>query len=395
MTARFRPKITLAETKVDWHHPTHIRFGPGRIKELPEVCWHLGISAPLIVTDRGVSRLPFVKSIIRLNIEESIFTAVFSDIFSEPDFDTVKKGAEVLRQGRHDGIIAIGGGSALDAAKAICLAAAAGPSRIWAFTSGGAGHAVIHKTLIPIIAVPTTAGTGSEVDANAVIKDTVSSRKISIFHPELMPKVVIADPELTRRLIPFLTAATGMDALSHNIEALSSPVFHPVLDGVAMQGIFYIKEGLLPAFYSGRNIKARTYTMAASIMGAIAFDKGLGAGHAVSHAIGGMFKVHHGRVIGTLLPYVLMMNRARIKDKISRAARYLDLPGQNFTAFVNWVTDLKIEMGMPANLKELGIRKQHISDIAQKALEDANIHTNPVKMDAKKMEDLLTHALKG
>ncbi|MFO7748672.1 MAG: iron-containing alcohol dehydrogenase, partial [Desulfobacteraceae bacterium] len=147
--------------------------------------------------------------------------------------------------------------------------------------------------------------------------------------------------------------------------------------------------------HSGRNTKARSYTMAASIMGAIAFDKGLGVGHAVSHAIGGMFKVHHGRVIGTLLPYVLMLNRARIKEKMSRAARYLDLPGQNFTAFVNWVTDLKIEMGLPANLTELGIRKRHIADIAQKALKDSNIHTNPVKMDAKKLEDLLTHALKG
>jgi alcohol dehydrogenase class IV len=389
MTARFRPKITLAETKVDWHHPTHIRFGPGRIKELPVVCWQLGISSPLIVTDHGVSKLPFVKSIVRLNTKESIFTAVFSDIFSEPDYDTVKQGAEVLRKGCHDGIIAIGGGSALDAAKAISLASAAGPSRIWEFTSGNCGPGVIQKALIPVIAVPTTAGTGSEVDANAVIKDNSSSRKISIYHPDLMPRVVIADPELTRGLIPFLTAATGMDALSHNIEALSSPMFHPVLDGVAMQGIFYIKEGLLPAFYSGRNIKARTYTMAASIMGAIAFDKGLGAGHAISHAIGGMFKVHHGRVIGTLLPYVLEFNRPRIKEKISQASRYLDLPGQDFTDFVNWVTDLKIEMGLPANLSELGIRTQHIPDIAQKALEDANIHTNPVKMDAKNIMDLL------
>lgn len=395
MTARFRPKITLAETKVDWHHPTHIRFGPGRIRELPEVCWDLGISAPLMITDHGVSKLPFIKSLIRLNREQSIFTTLFSDIFSEPDFDTVKKGAEVLIQGRHDGVIAIGGGSALDAAKAICLAAAAGPSRLWAFASGRPTPGVTPVSLLPVIAVPTTAGTGSEVDANAVISNPESSRKISIYHPDLMPRVVIADPELTRGLIPFLTAATGMDALSHNIEALSSPVFHPVLDGVAMQGIFYIKEGLLPAFHSGRNIKARTYTMAASIMGAIAFDKGLGAGHALSHAIGGMFKVHHGRVIGTLLPYVLMMNRSMIKDKISQAARYLDLPGQNFTAFVNWVTDLKILMGMPANLTELGIRKQHIPLIAQKALEDGNINTNPVKMDARKLQSLLTHALKG
>jgi len=395
MTTRFRPKITLAETKVDWHHPTHIRFGPGRIRELPEACWDLGISAPLMITDHGVAKLPFIKTIIRLNREQIIFTTLFSDIFSEPDFDTVKQGADVLRQGGHDGIIAIGGGSALDAAKAICLAAAAGPSRIWDFTSGGPAPGVIRKTLIPIIAVPTTAGTGSEVDANAVISDPGSSRKISIYHPKLMPKVVIADPELTRGLIPFLTAATGMDALSHNIEALSSPVFHPVLDGVAMQGIFYIKEGLLPAFYSGRNIKARTFTMAASIMGAIAFDKGLGAGHAVSHAIGGMFKVHHGRVIGTLLPYVLMMNRTRIKDKVSQAARYLDLPGHDFTAFLTWVTDLKVQMGMPANLTELGIRKRHVTDIAQKALEDANILTNPVRMDAQKIQDLLTLALKG
>ena len=395
MTARFRPKITLAETKVDWHHPTHIRFGPGRIRELPEVCWDLGISAPLMITDHGVSKLPFIKSLIRLNREQSIFTTLFSDIFSEPDFDTVKKGAEVLIQGRHDGVIAIGGGSALDAAKAICLAAAVGPARLWAFASGRSAPGVTPISLLPVIAVPTTAGTGSEVDANAVISNPESSRKISIYHPDLMPRVVIADPELTRGLIPFLTAATGMDALSHNIEALSSPVFHPVLDGVAMQGIFYIKEGLLPAFHSGRNIKARTYTMAASIMGAIAFDKGLGAGHALSHAIGGMFKVHHGRVIGTLMPYVLMMNRSMIKDKISQAARYLDLPGQNFTSFVNWVTDLKILMGLPANLTELGIRKQHIPPIAQKALEDGNINTNPVKMDARKLQSLLTHALKG
>lgn len=395
MTMRFRPKLTLAETKTDWHHPTHIRFGPGRIRELPEVCWDSGITAPLIVTDHVVSRLPFVKTIIRLSRDESIFTGVFSDIFSEPDFDTVKKGSDVLRQGRHDGIIAIGGGSALDAAKAISLAAAAGPSRIWNFISGGPAQGAISRPVMPIIAVPTTAGTGSEVDANAVISHPESNRKISIYHPDLMPKTVIADPELTRGLIPFLTAATGMDALSHNIEALSSPVFHPVLDGVAMQGIFYIKEGLLPAFYSGRSIKARTYTMAASIMGAIAFDKGLGAGHALSHAIGGMFKVHHGRVIGTLLPYVLMMNRPRIKDKISQAARYLDLPGHDFTAFLNWVTDLKIQMGIPANLSELGIRRQHIADIAHKALEDTNIHTNPVTMTLKKLQDLLRFALKG
>jgi alcohol dehydrogenase class IV len=348
-----------------------------------------------MITDHGVSKLPFIKTMICLNREQSIFTTLFSNIYAEPDFDTVKQGAEVLIQGTHDGIIAVGGGSALDAAKAICLAAAVGPSRIWNFSSGGSGTGIMTKALIPVIAVPTTAGTGSEVDANAVISDPATSRKISLYHPDLMPRVVIADPELTRGLIPFLTAATGMDALSHNIEALSSPVFHPVLDGVAMQGILYIKEGLLPAFHSGRNIKARTYTMAASIMGAIAFDKGLGAGHAVSHAIGGMFKVHHGRVIGTLLPYVLMMNRPRIREKISQAARYLDLPGQNFSAFVNWVADLKIQMGLPANLTELGIRKQHITDIAQKALKDANIHTNPVKMDTKRVEALLTHALKG
>jgi len=392
---RFRPKIKLSETQADWHHPTTIRFGVGRRKEIPLACWSLGISSPLIITDRGVSRLPFVKKIIQQNHKESVFTSVFSEIYSEPDFDTVKNGAERLRTGRHDGVIAIGGGRALDAAKAVVLAAAVGPSRIWAFSAGVSGAPPVKKTILPIIAVPTTAGTGSEVDANAVITDNVQGRKTSIAHPELLPKMVIADPELTRGLIPYLTAATGMDALSHNIEALSSPLFHPVLDGVSLQGIRYIKDGLLPAFHNGRSIKARSYTMAASIMGAIAFEKGLGVGHAVSHALGGMFKVHHGRAIGTLLPFVLSLNRSRIKEKIEDAARYLDLPGHNFDAFVNWVADLKLELGMPVNLKELGIREGHIPKIAEKALADANIRTNPVPMDQKRLEHFLSGALNG
>jgi len=393
MVTRFRPQIKLAQTKSDWHHPTHIRFGPGRMDEIPDICWQLGICSPLIVTDRGVSKLPFIKKLIALNREQSLFTPVFSDILSEPDLETVKTCAEVIRQGRHDGIIAIGGGSALDAAKAAALAAAAGPGNIWKFQSGLLSHPAFNKPIIPVIAVPTTAGTGSEVDINAVISETVSKTKISIAHPNLMPKVVIADPELTRRLNPFLTAATGMDALSHNIEALSVDTFHPVLDAVAMQGIYYIKEGLIPAFHSGRNIKARSYTMAASIMGAIAFEKGLGAGHAVSHAIGGMFKVHHGRVMGTLLPDILRLNRSRIKEKTRRAARYLDLPGHDFSAFLNWVIDLKLELGIPANLSEIGIKKTHIPAIAEKALQDTNIRSNPVSMDVKKVTTLLRDAL--
>jgi len=395
MMTRFKPKITLSETQADWHHPTAIRFGAGRIKEIPRVCWSAGISSPLIVTDHGVSKLPFVKKILKQNRKESIFTSVFSEIYSEPDFDTVKHGAERLRTGRHDGVIAIGGGSALDAAKAIVLAAAVGPSRIWEFSAGTFASPLVKKAVLPIIAVPTTAGTGSEVDANAVITDNLQGKKTSIAHPDLLPKMVIADPELTRGLIPYLTAATGMDALSHNIEALSSPFFHPVLDGVSLQGIRYIKEGLLPAFHNGRSIKARTYTMAASIMGAIAFEKGLGVGHAVSHALGGMFKVHHGRAIGTLLPFVLHLNRNRIKEKIEDAARYLDLPGHDFDAFVNWVADLKLELGMPVNLKELGIRESHIPKIAEKALADANIGTNPVQMDQKRLEKFLFDALAG
>ena len=392
---RFRPKIKLSETQADWHHPTAIRFGAGRIKEIPLACWAEGISSPLIITDHGVSRLPFVKKILKQNREESIFTSVFSEIYSEPDFDTVKYGAERLRTGRHDGVIAVGGGSALDAAKAIVLAASVGPSRIWEFSAGKSGAPPVRKTILPIIAIPTTAGTGSEVDANAVITDSVQGRKTSIAHPELLPKMVIADPELTRGLIPYLTAATGMDALSHNIEALSAPFFHPVLDGVSLQGIRYIREGLLPAFHNGRSIKARSYTMAASIMGAIAFEKGLGVGHAVSHAIGGMFKVHHGRAIGTLLPFVLNLNKSRIKEKIEDASRYLDLPGHDFDAFVGWVSDLKLELGMPVNLKELGIRESHIPKIAEKALSDANILTNPVQMDQKRLEDFLSGALSG
>ena len=388
-------QVKVSGIKADWKHPTEIRFGVDRIRELPEVCWMLGVCSPLLVTDRGVSRLNFLRKIIEFNAAEAIDTAVFSEIVGEPDAETVSKGAVVFRRGGYDGIIAVGGGSALDAGKAIALTSAVGPTNLWKFAAAACEPSRVARPIPPIIALPTTAGTGSEVDANAVITEQSRARKVSLYHPELLPKVVIADPTLTRGLIPYLTATTGMDALSHNLEALCSPVFQPILDAIAMQGIGFIKDWLPVAVTQPRNLHARVYTMAASIMGAMAFEKGLGSMHAIAHAVGGAFKIHHGRIIGAIMPYVLKENRRAVKGKMEQLARNLALPHHDFNAVLDWVIDLRHDLGMPTSLGALGIRAKHVPFLAEHALQDVNMSTNPVHMSKQKLERLLYKAVQG
>jgi len=392
---RPRPGAKANGLTADWKHPTEIRFGVGRCKELPEICWNLGICSPLLVTDAGVAKLPFIRRIKKRNREESIETEVFSDLASEPDAQSVNRGAVLFRKGGFDGIIAVGGGSALDAGKAISLAAAVGPSGIWSYAATNAYPPSTSRKIHPIVAVPTTSGTGSEVDANAVITDPRSHRKVSLCHPELLPKVVVADPQLTRGLIPYLTASTGMDALSHNLEALCSPLFHPILDAVALQGIAYIKDWLPMACREGKRLQPRVFTMAASIMGAIAFEKGLGAMHAIAHAIGGSFKINHGRAIGAIMPYVLKANRTRIREKMAHVARYLDLPHHDFDAVLNWIVELRRDLGMPSTLRMLGVRKEHVPDLVRLTLEDVNIRSNPMELNERKVRRVLLNAVEG
>jgi len=388
-------RVKVSGIKADWKHPTEIRFGVERINELPEVCWKLGVCSPLLVTDKGVAKLNLIRRIVEFNAADSIDTAIFSEITGEPDAETVTRGAAAFRKGGYDGIIAVGGGSALDAGKAMALTTAVGPTKLWQFAATACDPPRPARPIPPIIALPTTAGTGSEVDANAVITDRSGTRKVSLFHPELLPRVVIADPTLIRGLIPYLTASTGMDALSHNLEALSSPVFQPILDAIAMQGIGFTKEWLPVAVTQPRNLHARVYTMAASIMGAMAFEKGLGAMHAIAHAVGGAFKIHHGRVVGAVMPYVLKENRRAIKGKMEQLARNLDLPHHDFTAVLDWVIDLRHDLGMPTSLGALGIRAKHVPFLADHALQDVNMSTNPVEMGKQKMERVLHRAVQG
>lgn len=396
-TARTCGKERVNSLRADWKHPTEIRFGMGRAGELPDACRCLDMRHPLLVTDPGLARLAIVRKLVNTNRAHGIETAVFARITPDPDSECIADGARTFLEGGYDGIIALGGGSSLDAGKAIALAFAVGPGRILEFVfRNGTMPDQIRKGLIPpIIAIPTTAGTGSEVDAAAVITDSAHHAKRSLFYPDLLPRIVIADPALTRGLVPFLTAATGMDALSHNLEALCNPSFSPMLDAVALQGIRYAKDWLPVAFHKQRNSQARVYTMAASIMGAIAFDKGLGAMHAMAHAVGAIFKTHHGRTIGAVMPYVLRFNRRRIKAKMAEVARFLDLPRHDYYGVVNWLLDLRMELGLPATLGELGVRTEHIPVLVERTLADANAATNPVPLDPAGLEQLFRWAIRG
>jgi hypothetical protein len=390
-------KERINSLRADWKHPTEIRFGVGRVVELPNACGCLGMRHPLLVTDQALAKLPISRRLVAANQANGIETAVFSRISSDPDGDCIAEGARMFLEGGYDGIIAFGGGSSLDAGKAVALAFAVGPRGIWEFAfRERVLPPRIRKGLIPpIIAIPTTAGTGSEVNAAAVITDRNNRVKRSLFHRDLLPGVVIADPTLTRGLIPFLTAATGMDALSHNLEALCNPRFSPMLDAIALQGIRYTKEWLPVAFHGHRTLQARVYTMAASIMGAIAFEKGLGAMHAMAHAVGALFKTHHGRTVGAVMPYVLRFNRRRIKAKMEEVARFLNLPRHDYQGVVNWLLALRMELGMPASLSELGVRVEHIPDLVERTLADANASTNPVPLDQQKLERLFGWAIRG
>lgn len=388
-------RTSIKTLSANWRHPTEIQFGAGRLQELPAICWRLHLTRPLLMTDRKLARRPFVGRIVRICHEEGITVARFDGIEAEPDAATVKAGLQAFMQGRFDGIIAVGGGSVLDAAKAVALAATVGPSAIWQYRFDDRARLAPLPAFPPIIAIPTTAGTGSEVDASAVVHHPDSGAKVSLYHPSLMPRIVLADPELTRGLIPYLTATTGMDALAHNLEAYCSPGFHPVLDAIAVQGVRYVKDWIGPAFRNGARLEPRVYMMAASIMGAIAFEKGLGAMHGIAHAVGGRYKIPHGRVIAAVMPYVLQFNRRAIQRKIVDLARAIDLARHSFEGFMDWIVTQRHTLGLPISLRALGVPKTDIPRLARSALADGNMATNPIPMTEAKMAKLLHRAMSG
>jgi alcohol dehydrogenase class IV len=380
---------------VNWNYPTAVRTGPGRISELADACKELGMRNPLLVTDPGLAGLPMVAETVQHCADQGVNCGVFSDIKSNPTGENVDAGVAQYRDGNHDGVIAFGGGSGLDAGKAVALLA--GQSRpLWDFEDVGENWLRADANAIsPIVAVPTTAGTGSEVGRASVIMDRANHVKRIIFHPRMLPQIVILDPELTFGLPRQLTAATGMDALSHNLEAYSSPVYHPMAEGIAVQGINLVKNHLPAAVADGSNLEARTQMLVASCMGATAFQRGLGAMHALSHPLGALYDAHHGTLNAVLMPYVLLANRTAIEDRIVRLSRYLDLADASFDGFVNWVLELREQIGIPNDLAALGIDGEQLETIGSMAVQDPTAATNPIQFSAGEYTALVSRALSG
>ena len=379
----------------DWNYPTRIRFGPGRIAELPKVCADLGIKKPLLVTDPGLAALSMVTDAVARNEAAGLPTGLFGDVQGNPVGRNVMDGLAIYRDGGHDGVIAFGGGSAIDTAKAIALMV--GQTRpLWDFEDlADNWRRASPAGIAPVVAVPTTAGTGSEVGRASVIVDQDAGAKKIVFHPRMMPSEVIADPELTIGLPPDLTAATGMDALAHCVEALCAPGFHPMADGIAMEGARLVHDWLPRAFADGTDLAARAHMLAAASMGATAFQKGLGAVHAISHPVGAVYGVHHGLSNAIVLPFVLRFNQPAVEDKMVRLARNLGLSNPSFDTVLNWLLDLRRELGIPANLSDVGVSEEGSARIAAAAAVDPTAATNPIRVDKASLEALFLQCVSG
>jgi len=379
----------------NWNYPTSVKFGAGRIRELPDIVKAAGIKRPLLVTDPGLAKLAMVTSALRANEAAGVPTAVFSDIKPNPVEKNIDDGLKVFRGGKHDGVIAFGGGSALDAGKAIAFLSGQ-TRRIWDFEDVGDNWTRADPAGIrPTVAVPTTSGTGSEVGRVSVVGDEVNHKKRLIFHPRIMPVTVIEDPELTVGLPPHITAATGMDALAHAFEAYCVPVYHPIADGVALEGMRLIKEWLPVATRDGKNIEARGHMMAAATLGATAFQKGLGAIHSLSHTVGALYDKHHGLLNAVFFPYVLLFNRSAIGEKMTDLSRFLGLPKPGFDGVLDWVMELREEIGIPHALAELNVDDSKLDKMVEDAVADPTAPTNPVHLDAVSARRLYRQALEG
>jgi len=379
----------------NWNYPTTIWFGSGRIEELPSACSALGMRHPLLVTDKGLSQLPMVSQAITHNQNNGIVTGLFFDIKPNPNGVNIEAGVKRYRDDGHDGVIALGGGSALDAAKAIALMA--GQQRpMWDFEDVGDNWQRVDSAgVAPIIAIPTTAGTGSEVGRASLIVDEATHSKKIIFHPKMLPGIVIADPQLTVGLPTHITAATGMDAFSHNLEAYCSPGFHPMAEGIALEGMRLIKEWLIIACEQPSNLEARSQMMIASTMGATAFQKGLGAMHALAHPLGAIYDAHHGLLNAILMPYVLLKNRAVIDRKIAHLAHYLELEGGGFDAVLAYIITLRKQIGIPSDLHSIGIDDSRLDEIAIQAVQDPSAAGNPIQFTQPQYAALLHDAIHG
>jgi len=363
----------------NWSYPTAVKFGPGRIRELADHCRAAGIRKPLLVTDKALASLPITAQALDILDAAGLGRAAFSDVDPNPNEMNMAAGIAAYKAGGHDGVICFGGGSALDLGKMIALMHDQTVS-VWDLEDIGDWWTRANAaTIAPIVAVPTTAGTGSEVGRAGVLTNSATHKKKIIFHPKLLPAVTICDPELTVGMPKFITAGTGMDALAHCLEAYSSPFYHPMSQGIALEGMRLVFENLPVAYREPGNLEARAHMMSAAAMGAVAFQKGLGAIHSLSHPVGAVYGTHHGTTNAVVMPMVLDFNRHAIEDRIEKAAAYLGIAG-GFDGFRARIMDLRAELSIPANLTAMGVEASRLDELTEMALEDPSCGGNPVEM---------------
>ena len=376
----------------NWSYPTSIKFGAGRISELASACAQAGISRPLLVTDRGLAALPITASTLNLMASAGLGRAIFSDVDPNPNEHNLAAGVAAYKDGDHDGVIAFGGGSGLDLGKMVDFMA--GQSRpVWDFEDIGDWWTRANaRAIAPIVAVPTTAGTGSEVGRASVITNSQSQEKKIIFHPKVLPSVVICDPELTVGMPPAITAGTGLDAFVHCVEAFSSPHYHPMSQGIAIEGMKLVIDNLPRAYQDGADIEARAHMMSAAAMGATAFQKGLGAIHALSHPLGAMHHTHHGTTNAVCMPAVLQLNRPAIQQRFDRIASYLGIDG-GFDGFCNFVDEFNSKLGIPKRMSDLGVTNPDIDRLIATALQDPSCHGNPIPLTPQNTRSLFEAVL--
>ncbi|MFC3074253.1 iron-containing alcohol dehydrogenase [Shinella pollutisoli] len=377
-----------------WTYPTTIHVGAGKAADLPRHAAAIGLKRPLVVTDKGLAGLPMIAAAVERLRAAGLQAALFSEVQGNPTDTNLTAGIAAFRAGNHDGVIVIGGGSAMDVGKLVALMEGQ-TVPVWDLEDIGdwwtrANADAIH----PILAVPTTAGTGSEVGRAAVLTNTTDHTKKIIFHPKMLPALVIGDPELATGLPPALTAATGMDAFTHSFETYCVESFHPMADGIALESMRLIRDWLPRAVRDGRNVEARTYMFAAAMMGGVAFQKGLGAVHSLAHPLGALYDIQHGLANGVILPYVVAFNRPVIERKVGIVAHMLEIDG-GFDGFLDWLLAFRRELGIPHTLADLGVTTADADEIAVKALADPSTGANPRKMTAEDFRRLFIAAVEG
>lgn len=376
----------------NWSYPTAVKFGAGRINEIADACKSAGISKPLLVTDKGLASMEITTKTLDLIEAAGLGRGMFSEVDPNPTDKNAEDGVKFYREGGFDGVIAFGGGSGLDLGKVIAFMA--GQTRpLWDFEDIGDWWTRADADAIaPIIAVPTTAGTGSEVGRASVITNSTTSEKKIIFHPKMLPAVVICDPELTIGMPKFITAGTGLDAFAHCVEAFSSPHYHPMSQGIALEGMRLVKEYLPRAYEDGGDIEARAHMMSAAAMGATGFQKGLGAIHAISHPVGAIYHTHHGTTNAVCMPAVLQFNKSAIKERFDMASAYLNIEG-GFEGFCAYVDDLNASMSVPKTLTELGVKDPDIDRLVKDALADPSTGGNPIEMTEQNTRELILNCI--